>query len=396
MVSVTEYIAAKKKKNPNLRLGSLSEISKAQSRAPISSGNLVLDYVTSIGGIPRGVVTEMRGFNSSGKSTAAAMTAAQHQRRVREGKDQGAILYIDFEYAVDAKYFGELGLDVNDPETFIYYQPDNLEEGFNTFLEMTKEGLLALCVVDSIAGASAEAEYEATIGKLSIGQKAKALNQALRMSVGPMKVNGTGLILINHTQHAIPQNFIERSAAAYAGPKKVSPGGTAMEFYPSLRLEFSPPALNKGEIHDELLNDNVKKVSSTDVTVTAFKNKVGVPYRSGKMRVQFGKGFSQTYAAFHILVDHKIIKKGAAGKYTFPEALLPEADFKVPVGEEKILKAIDSTEEWKKLLVDFAWQLVNRKQVDMESTEVVIMDEEAEDEYDIDPDTGEVLGSNDE
>lgn len=392
--TVADYIAAKKKKNPKLRLGSLREISEAQKRTPITSGNLVLDYVTAVGGIPRGVVIEMRGFNSSGKTTAAAMTAAQHQQAVYRGEAEGAILYLDFEYAVDEAYFKALGLNTDDPETFIYHQPDTLEEGFNTFLEMTKEGLLALGVVDSIAGASAEAEYEATIGKLSIGQKAKALNQALRMSVGPMKVNGTSLILINHTQIKIPQTFGEKQAAMRGIQETISPGGKGIEYYSSIRLEFAKPKQEKTEVHDELTNEKTKQVTSTEVAVTAFKNKVGVPHRTGKMRVHFGKGFSQPYSAFHILVDHGLIKKGAAGKYTFPEQLLPSGDTKVPIGEDNIVAAIGADPAWEERLVGVAKQLVIREQVVAKDNEIILSEvPEDLDEVDeiIDPLTGEVL-----
>lgn len=395
MGSVADYIAAKKKKNPELRLGSLREISEAQKRPPLTSGNLVLDYVSSIGGIPRGVVTEMRGFNSSGKTTAAAMTAAQHQQRVRRGEDTGAILYLDFEYAVSESYFAHLGLDTNDPETFVYYQPDTLEEGFNVFLEMTKEGLLALAVVDSVAGASAEAEYEAHVGKASIGQKARILNQGLRMSVGPMKVHGTGLILINHTQTAIPTTFLEKQAASRGIQEKVSPGGKGIEYYSSLRLEFAKPSLNKTETHDELVNADTRQVTSTDVQVTAFKNKVGTPHRSGKMRVQFGKGFSQAYSAFHILVDHKVIKKKPAGVYVFPDQLKPDNDGSIPKGEENIITALSKDPAWTQKLVEVAHKLILSEQVDQVDTEIILKDpEEFEEEDEIDPVTGEVLNAN--
>lgn len=389
MGSVAEYIAARKKKNPAMRLGSLREISEAQKHSPLTTGNVVADYVTSIGGIPRGAVTEIRGQNSSGKTTLAAMTAGRHQKAVREGKASGAILYLDFEYAVSQSYFEALGVDTEDSDTFIYYQPDNLEEGFQTFLEMTKEGLLAMGIVDSIAGASAEAEYEATIGKLSIGQKAKALHQSLRMCVGPMKVNGTGLILINHTQVKIPQTFGEKQMAMRGIQETISPGGKAIEYYTSLRLDLAKPSLNKTEAHDELTNDTTKQVTSTDVVVTAFKNKLGDPHRSGKMRVRFGKGFSQAYSSFHVLLDHGILKKKAGGHFTFPDQLLPEGLEKLPVGEDNVIQAIESSREWEEKIVRVAEELVLRKQVEQAETEVVVGEEL--DEANIDMETGEIL-----
>lgn len=387
MTSVREYIEAKKKKNPSLRIGSLKEISEAQKRPPMTSGNVVFDYVTSIGGLPRGVVTEIRGENSSGKSTLAAMIAGQHQKKVKAGESTGAILYLDFEYAVSRQYFEALGVDVDDEETFVYYQPDTLEDGFNLFLEMTRDGLLALGVIDSVAGASAEAEYEATIGKLSIGLKARAFHQALRMCVGPMKVNGTGLILINHTQTKIPQTFGEKQAASRGIQETISPGGKAIEYYTSVRLNLAKPQLIKNEVLDDLTNDKTKQVTNVDVVITAFKNKVGTPHRTGKMRINFGKGFNPTYSAFHILVDHKIITKKAGGHFTIPEPLRVD-DEKLPVGEDNVIAAIDSNPEWRKLINDFASQLVLKVQVEQSDVDILIEDEIGEV---IDEETGEVL-----
>lgn len=394
-VTLASYIADRKKKNPSLRLGSLKEITESQRLPSLTTGNVVADYVTSIGGLPRGAVTEIRGQNSSGKTTLAAMAAAKHQKAVREGKATGAILYMDFEYAVSPSYFAALGIDTEDKETFIYYQPDNLEEGFQTFLEMTKAGLLAMGIVDSVAGASAEAEYEATIGKLSIGQKAKALHQSLRMCVGPMRVTGTGLILINHTQVKIPQTFGEKQAAMRGIIEEISPGGKAIEYYTSLRLNLAKPTLNKTETHDELTNEKTKQVTSTEVTITAFKNKLGIPHRTGKMRVHFGRGFSQAYSSFQILVDHDIIKKKAGGNFTFPEQLLPEGMDKPPVGENNIIQAIEDNPEWEKLVVQVAEKLVLRKQVEQVETDIIVGDDidnlEEEDGVKINPETGEIV-----
>lgn len=395
VTTVRSYILDKKKKNPNLRIGSLHDITEAQKYPPIPTGNLVMDYITSIGGFPRGLVTEIRGATSSGKSTSAAMAAAQHQKAVKAGEATGAILYMDFENTVSEKYFQNLGLDTTDEDTFIYLQPETLEEGFNIFLEMTKEGLLGLGIVDSVAAASAESEYEATIGKLSIGNRAKALHQALRMCVGPMRVQGTALLLINHTQVKIPQTFGEKQAAMRGIQQTISPGGKAIEYYTSLRIDLAQPSNNKTEVQDDLTNEKTKQITSTDVLAWAFKSKVGTPQKMGKMRVQFGKGFNQVYSAFHILVDHKYIGKKAGGRYDFPEQLLPEGLEKVPVGEENILKAIEENPEWTTLLIDVARKVILKDREEQGSHEVVISDDyiEEEDGTLVDPNTGEVVDS---
>lgn len=376
MGQVADYVADRKKKNPKLRLGSLHEIASSQVYPPLSTDNIVMDYITSIGGFPRGLVTEVRGEFSSGKTTICAQAAAAHQQAVIRGEAEGAILYLDFEYAVSESYFANLGLDVNDEETFVYFQPDTLEEGFNMFLDMTKAGLLAMCIVDSVAGASAEAEYENNIGKLSIGQKAKALHQSLRMSVGPMRVHGTGLVLINHIQDVIPQTFGEKQMALRGIKQKVSPGGKAIEYYTSMRVSLDKPSQNKEETLDDLTQEKSKLVTSTEVTVTCFKNKVGVPHRTGKMRVHFGKGFSQAYAAFNILVDHGIVKKKSGGHFDIPEILLPPNGDKVPVGMNNIVEAVENNPEWESALVDAAKALVLKVQVDPTDVDLVITDVE--------------------
>lgn len=388
MGAVSDYIKARKKKEPSLRMGSLKDISEAQKYPPISTGNVVLDYVTSIGGIPRGLVTEIRGETGAGKTTAATQAAAQHQRRVKAGESTGAILFLDFEYAVNDEYFKNLGIDPEDEETFIYYQPDNLEDGFQTALDMTKEGLLGMIIVDSIAGAPAAAEMGADVGKQFIGTKAKALNQVFRMIVGPLRVHGVALILINHEQVKIPQTFAEKQAALRGIQEKISPGGKPIEYYTSLRIALGKPSLKKSEVQDDLLNEKSKQVTATEVEAYAFKNKLGHPHRKGKMRVHFGKGFSQTYSSFTILVDHKIITKKAGGHYSFPEALMP-SEGKVPVGEDNVVDAIDNDPDWKKRIVDVAEALVLQKQ-HMEDDEEIIIADDLVDAV-IDEETGEVL-----
>ena len=158
MSAVADFIAARKKKNPNLRIGSVRKILESQAYAPLSTGNVAADYITGIGGI-LGVV-ELRGFMSSGKTTLAVSIAAEHQKKVYAGESTGAIMFLDFEYSADFEYFRNLGLNVDDEETFIYVQPDTLEQGFELFLEATKAGILRLGIVDSVAAASCKDEYE--------------------------------------------------------------------------------------------------------------------------------------------------------------------------------------------------------------------------------------------
>lgn len=380
MPSVSEFLLARKKKNPELRIGSLHEIYQTQKLPAIPTGNPVFDYVTSVGGIPRGVVTEIRGFASAGKTTAAAMAIAKHQAAVKAGTSTGTVLYLDFEYAVSAEYFSALGVDVSDEDTFVYMQPETLEEGMNEFLQWTKAGMLAMGVVDSVAAASSEAEYDKEVGKASIGLRARGFSQALRMAVGPMRVHGTSLILINHTQDSIPMAYGEIS-------RKVSPGGKAMDYYTSLRIELERPKLNRDPAaFDELTNSKIKQVTSTEVTVTAFKNKVGVPHRTGQMRVEFGKGFDVTYSSFQILADHKYIKAKGGGVFAFPDELLPDEEVTIPRGTDNVIDLIKSIPSWQEKIDRVARALVLSKQVEQSEDEELILSAEI-----IDDETGEIL-----
>lgn len=388
MSAVKDYIASVKKKNPAMRIGSLHDISEAQKYPPLPSGNPVFDYVTSIGGIPRGLVTEIRGYTSSGKTSIATQIAALHQKAVKNGEAEGAILYLDFEHTVSESYFNSLGIDTDDEETFIYMQPDTLEDGMNMFLNMTRKGLLALGIVDSVAASSSSAEYDNEIGKASIGLRARGFSQALRMCVGPMRVNGAALILINHEQAPIPQGYAEQQAAARGVLEKVSPGGKAIEYYTALRIGLSKPSKKTTEEVDDLTKEKAKQVTSTEVYANAFKNKVGIPHRTGKMKVSFGKGFSSLYSSFHILVDHGIIKKKSGGHYVFPQGLEPTELEKAPVGEANILEAMDNDLKWRDKVIDTARRLVVQLQTEMDDSPVVVL-MEGEDE--IDAETGEVL-----
>jgi len=386
MSAVADLITARKKKNPNLRIGSVRKILESQAYAPLSTGNVAADYITGIGGI-LGVV-ELRGFMSSGKTTLAVSIAAEHQKKVYAGESTGAIMFLDFEYSADFEYFRNLGLNVDDEETFIYVQPDTLEQGFELFLEATKAGILRLGIVDSVAAASCKDEYESEIGRQFIGNRAKALMQVLRMSVGPMKVHGVSLLLLNHTQVKIAQTWGEKQAASRGIIDTVSPGGKSIEYMTNMRLETFKPSNNKEEALDVLTNEKSKQVTSTDVVITCFKNKLAAPHKTAKLRVTFGKGFNATYSSFHILVDNKLIKKKAGGTYTFPAALLPTPDTVVPRGEDNILAVLEENPEWAEILNKAARALVLKFQSEPAESEVVV--EDVSDDN-IDLETGEVL-----
>lgn len=351
--SLSDALDAIRKKDKNLQIGSLSDFDLTADNA-FSTGNVALDSITGVWGFPRGRVIELYGPNQSGKTTSALQAAAVHQKRVQEGLDTGAILFLDYERSLDEKYCKALGLDVSDGETFIYMQPRSFEQGANAFRELLKGGYLAMCIADSVAAMVSEKELEADTGASTVADRAKALHQFMRQITGPLHEKQVSFIALNHVMDVIDTTYIGQQLAARGVKRTTTPGGTALLFYAGMRIEFSKPQDVKTESEDSLTNETKKYVTSTFVEAKVVKNKVGIPHRTAKLRVNFGKGFSQAYSAFQILVGHGIIKKKPGGVFVFPTNLFPTVDLDIPRGEDNIINAIEHDQGWEDKLVDRA------------------------------------------
>lgn len=372
-----EALAALKKKNKELKIGSLSSFDmKAEA---FTTGNLVLDSITCIGGFPKGRVVELSGASQSGKTTAAIQCAVEHQKAVQDGTATGAIMYLDYEHALDEKYAKALGLDVNDEDSFIYMQPDSFEEGANAFRFLLERGLLAICIVDSVAAMVPESEKAKETGAVTVGDRAKALHQFFRQVTSELKKKNVTLILINHVMDVIPTDHMSRQLAARGVKQKTRPGGTAIEYYSSMRIEFTQVKKHKTGIINDVTGEEEDRITATDVRATVFKNKVGLPQKVGVMRVRFGKGFSQPFSALQALVAHGIVKKRPAGIYGFPEHLLP-GDGEIPRSEESVVSKIERDSEWLGRMVAAARQAITEYSMDSDTL------------VEYDPETGEVLG----
>lgn len=339
----------------------------------LSTGNITLDALTGIGGVPKGRITEFIGAPSAGKTTAALQTAAQVQQA------GGTVFYADFERTLDPDYCEALGLDVYD-ESFLHITPDHLEHGVNTFRQLVATGEITLGVFDSVASMVTADELESPTGAVQVGTRAKMMHQACRQLNPLLPKHDTAVIFINHVMEAIPTDFVGRRLAAQGIKQKVSPGGKALPYYASLRVEFQQATKVKSKVHNDLTNETEDQVTGIDVDATVIKNKAGGdPFRKGRMRVRTGRGFSQEYSVLALLIAHDVVKKAGAW-YTFPPGLrLDDDDDNVKMqSEETVLSAMESNAAWRGALISRAYQLLDEKGTDaFESVEETQDDQDA-------------------
>lgn len=395
-VGMVDFVSALQKKDESLRLGSLSDFDMT-SKDSFSTGNVVLDSITGVGGFPRGRLIELYGPSQSGKTTSALMAAAAHQKNVKEGNAEGAILFLDYERSLDEDYCRALGLDVQDKDTFLYMHPKSFEQGANTFRQLLSGGYLALCIADSVAAMVSEKELQADTGAATFGDRAKALHQFCRQITGSLYDHRVSLIMLNHVMDKIDTSPNGQRMAAQGIKQKTTPGGTALPFYASMRIEFKQVRQVRDKVESAESVEEQSLVTSTDVEAKVVKNKVATPQRVGKMRVRFGKGFSQAFSVLQVLVAHKVVKKKPAGRYTFPEELLPK-DGEIPISEERVVSKIEKDSEWLDRLVAASVQAIEDYKAGLiETTDVEFnpsIDPDTgieKDDEEIDLDTGEIL-----
>jgi recombination protein RecA len=357
--SLSDALDAIRKKDSKLQIGSLADFDLTATDA-FSTGNIALDSITGVWGFPRGRVVELLGVPQSGKTTSALQAAAIHQKRVQAGEDEGAILFLDYERSLDENYCRALGLDVTDDYTFIYMQPRSFEQGANAFRTLLNGGYLAMGIADSVAAMVSEKELEAETGAVTMADRAKALHQFMRQITGALHEHRVTLLMLNHVMDVIDTSYIGQQMAARGIKKTTSPGGKALGYYAGMRISFAQPSENKSEVVDSVTQESVKLVTSTFVEAKVIKNKVGIPHRVAKLRVNFGKGFSQAYSVFQILVGHGIIKKKPGGHFVFREDLLPP-DLIVPVGEENVISKIEAEPVWLRMLVAEAREVLEEE-----------------------------------
>lgn len=372
-------------KKYNLKVGSLQDV--AEDIKAISTGNSAIDYAMGQG-VPLGRSVEFYGLPSSGKTTAALQTAANLQKIIRNGGDKNlgiakddVILYLDYEQAIDKEYAEKLGLDMAH-ESFLFTQPDTLESGTNFALQALETGRIRLIIFDSVAAMNPSVKAEAEIGK-SLPAVAAKLMKDFMMNLNPVLYkNNASALFLNHQMEKM-------SMGGRPGmpPAQTTPGGIALKYFASVRVQFSKIREIKQDVVDPLTGELTPQALASDVRIKIAKNKVAPPFREVIVRVRFGEGFDELATALQVLIAHKKIVY-ATGYYKFHRleeaGLAPEwmprakAGTNPPQihGEKKVYAAAKAHPEWRDALISMAQDIIKEAGTGMKLAEEEEGDEE--------------------
>lgn len=358
-----------KKFSKEVDIGSIEDITDKVEG--LSTGNLGIDYIVGVGGLPIGRVVESYGAPSSGKTTLALQTAAELQQRIiAEGSDD-FILYVDFEHALDKKYCKSLGLDLTHPSIRVT-QPDSLETGASIARKLLETGKVKLLIWDSVAEAQVAAVKKAETGDYVPPVKAKIMKQFLEQINDVLYRTRCTAIFINHVQEKINMSGPARGVVS-----QTTPGGDALKFYSSVRLKFTQTKKNRGKRFSALTNSMEEYPISTEVKVTVEKNKVADPHKSCTVLVRYGRGFDNFWQAVQVLEAYKLITHSGSWYYfdRTPELLLPglpEGAGRLGAfqGEDKLLKYGESNLEWRAHIIRAAVEAVNSAAPDMSDEDI--------------------------
>lgn len=360
--SVEDILASIRKKT-GASIGKPSEI--LEPVEGLSTGNLAVDYITGVGGIPVGRITELYGNPASGKTTTAVETAATLQKRIIAEKLDQYILYEDFEHALDLNYVTALGLDVEHP-SFILAQPHWLEEGAQIVLDLVTKLDTRLVIFDSVAEMTPKALIDGDFDQRTGAMNRARLMKELLMRITPLiHQRKTAAIFLNHLMEDL-------SIGGRPGmpPIKSTPGGKGLKYYSSLRMEYTSLKQVKSSLPDFLTGEPSDQVVAVETKVKVTKNKIGFPAREALVRVIFGKGFDNFWSAFEILKAQRRIVVANPGYHFFertPELIHPDMPIQSSgksrsyiQGKENVLRFADEHPEWRDKCINIVKEILDK------------------------------------
>ena len=301
--------------------------SKVHAKIPtISTGSLSLDICLGVGGLPRGRVCEIFGPESSGKTTLSLEVIANAHRQ------NGIAAFIDAEHALDPAYANKLGVDT---DSLLVSQPDNGEQALEMAELLVRSNAVDVVVIDSVAALVPRAEIEGEMGDVHVGLQARLMSQALRKLTAAIARSRTVMIFINQIREKIGVSF---------GSPETTPGGRALKFYTSVRIDIR----RIGRIKD----GDVAVGNRTRATVV--KNKVAAPFKRAEFDIMFGKGISREGDLIDLGLEHDVVDKSGSW-YSFgstrlgqgrenSKALLESTPAIADEIEKRILEKLDMTD----------------------------------------------------
>ncbi|MFN4245205.1 MAG: recombinase RecA [Brevinematia bacterium] len=262
----------------------------------ISTGSILIDNITGIGGIPRGRITEIYGHESSGKTTICLHIIAEAQ------KEGGIAAFIDAEHALDPNYAKSIGVNLDD---LVISQPESGEQALNIVENLIRSNAIDVIIIDSVAALVPKVEIDGDVGDATIGVQARLMSQAMRKLTSITSKYSTAIVFTNQLRMKISSGF------SYGGPQETTTGGTALKYYASMRIETKKvDNIKRGE-------ENIGMICKVKIS----KNKVAPPFKVTDVPILYGKGISKVYEILTIGPEIGVIKKSGNWFYYGEEKL---------------------------------------------------------------------------